>query len=144
QRDKLENKCKKEEIKNIVFKGRVEKKYVPYICSKADINIINVMPTDINRYGVSWNKLFDYMVAGKPIVSTVKVNYDYIEKYNCGETTENQNVETIANAIIEIKNMSKDEYESMCQNARNAAKDFDFNVLTNKLEEVVNFTMEKK
>ena len=141
QREELEIYCKEKGIGNVVFKGYVDKKFVPYICTKAGANIISVKQTGVSKYGVSWNKLFDYMNAGKPIISTVKVNFDLIEANKCGISCENQDVRTIADAILKIKNCKKTDYDKMCYNAKQAAKQFDFKVLTDKFEQVINYVV---
>lgn len=141
QREELEIYCKEKRVDNVVFKGYVDKKFVPYICTKAGANIISVKQTGVSKYGVSWNKLFDYMNAGKPIISTVKVNFDLIEANECGISCENQDVSTIADAILKIKNCKKTDYDKMCYNAKQAAKQFDFKVLTDKFEQVINYVV---
>ena len=144
QKAELETYCMENNISNVIFKGYVDKKYIPYICSKAGVNIISVKQTGVSKYGVSWNKLFDYMNAGKPIISTVKVNYDLIEANECGISCEDQDAKTIADAIVEIKRLAKGEYDKMCNNAKNAAKRFDFKVLTDKFEQVIDYAIEHK
>ncbi len=141
QREELETYCKENGVGNVIFKGYVDKKFVPYICTKAGANIISVKQTKVSKYGVSWNKLFDYMNAGKPIISTVKVNFDLIEANECGISCENQDVSTIADAILKIKNCKKTDYDKMCYNAKQAAKQFDFKVLTDKFEQVINYVV---
>lgn len=144
QREGLIERCKVENIRNIVFKGRVDKCVIPYICGKADLNIINVKPTKVSNYGVSWNKLFDYMAAGKPILSTLKVKYDILEKYDCGVSLEEQSVTSITNAILMFYNMDSDRYNEMCRNAKEGVKDYYYNVLTDKLEKVIEFAITGK
>lgn len=144
QKAELETYCMENDISNVMFKGYVDKKYIPYICSKAGVNIISVKQTGVSKYGVSWNKLFDYMNAGKPIISTVKVNYDLIEANECGISCEDQDAKTIADAIVEVKRLAKGEYDKMCNNAKNAAKRFDFKVLTDKFEQVIDYAIEHK
>ena len=56
-------------LTNIVFKGFVEKRYIPYILSKSQINILNLTDNSILKYGGSQNKLFEYMQSGKPILA---------------------------------------------------------------------------
>lgn len=144
ERIDLETKCLKENIDNVKFKGRVDKKYMPSICSQADANIICVQQTAISKYGVSWNKLFDYMNAGKPIISTTEVNYDLIKNFNCGIVCKDQNVETIADAVIRLYDMPEQEYRQMCRNAKNGAEKFDYKVLTDKLEETIDYAVKAK
>lgn len=140
----LEETCRQQNINNVVFKGHVDKKFMPYICSHSDLNVISVKQTNAGKYGVSWNKLFDYMAAGKPILSTVKVGKDLLKEYNCGITTENQDAETIANDILAIKNLPKEKYDELCSNASKASKDFDYKALTDKFENVINYVLTKE
>ncbi len=105
------------------------------------MNIISVKQTRISDYGVSWNKLFDYMNAGKPVLSTTSVNYDLIEKYNCGISLRDQRPETIAQGVLTVYGMGREDYLQMCANAAAAAKNYDYSVLTDKLEEVINYAI---
>ena len=41
ERENLQKRCLNEKISNVVFKGKVEKKYVPNILSKDSVNILN-------------------------------------------------------------------------------------------------------
>lgn len=142
KRKELEEYCENNNFTNVKFKGKVDKKFIPYICANASVNVISVKQTRISKYGVSWNKLFDYMAAGKPVLSTAKVNYDLIEKYKCGISLEEQSPQAISNAILQLYGMAKVKYEELCQNAKNAAKDFDFEILTNRLEEAIDYAIE--
>lgn len=123
-------------IRNIIFKGRVEKKYISNILSKSELNIFTGEKSDLYRYGLSLNKMFDYLASGKPIVSNVECGYDILEKYNCGITAKGGSAETLAAAILKIYNMPKEEYNNYCNNSLKAAQNFNFKLLTKKLEEV--------
>lgn len=138
EKQSLIDRCIKEGIDNIEFKGFVDKKYIPYILSNSNLNIINVQQTDlVEKYGCSLNKMFDYLASGKPIVSNLKNDYDILEKYQCGITTSNQETETMVEAIEKIYNMPSDEYALMCENSIKAAQDFDFKILTKKLIDII-------
>lgn len=143
QRAELESRCQAEDITNVTFKGSVKKEYIPYICSKADVNIIHVQQSSLSKYGVSWNKLFDYMNAGKPILSTTAVAYDLIEQYQCGIVCKDQQVETMVNAVLALYHAEPQEYRQMCQNAKEGAKDFDYGVLASRLEETIDYACQK-
>lgn len=137
EREELIKKCEEEKIDNVIFKGKVSKEYIPSIVSKSDVNLVHVKGTDIMRFGCSLNKLFDYFASGKPIVSDLWVNYDLIKKYDCGIVTEDQQPQTVADAIEEFVNMPKDRYNQMCKNSEKVSKNYDFKVLTRYLEEVI-------
>ena len=76
QLGELEKRKEKENVNNIVFKGYVDKKYVPYITSNADLNIVHNAPMKLFRFAISFNKIFDYMAAGKPIICDFSCPYN--------------------------------------------------------------------
>ena len=119
------------------MKGKVDKKYIPYITSKADINIILGTNNPLYKYGVSANKMFDYFASGKPIISAMTFGYSLIKKYNAGVELEDSSVENICKAILDYKLLSSQFYEEQCNNALKAAEDFDFKILTDKLEKII-------
>ena len=133
QRDYLQKKCQLENINNVIFKGKVNKKYIPYIVSNSDLNILNYSYNDIWKYGGSQNKIFEYLAAGKPVLSTIKMGYDILEKYGAGISLNNQSAENIGENILKIYQMPGEKYNNLCKNARCAAQDYDFKVLTKKL-----------
>lgn len=137
QKKELKEYVKNNKITNVIFKDRVEKKYIPYILSKSDLNIFTGKHIYLYKYGLSLNKMFEYMASGKPILSNIECGYDLLEKYNCGMTVKGGSAEALAEGILKFYNMPKQEYDTYCKNALRAAQDFDFKVLTNKLEEVI-------
>ncbi len=138
ERERLEEKVKAGELFNVKFKGFINKQLVPYVLSKSSVNILNYSSTQYNwTRGSSSNKLFEYMASGKPIISTIRPGYSIIERYNCGIELENGTAEELATAILQVKNMSKGEYDRLGHNARLGAQDFDFSVLTKKLIDII-------
>lgn len=127
-----------EELDNIKMKGFVNKKSIPFILSKASLNLLNYSASGYNwARGNSSNKLFEYMAAGKPIISNVNMGYNLIERYQCGLTLLNGTPEELAKSVESICDLDKSSYSSMCLNAFNGAKDFDFKILTDSLERVL-------
>ncbi|MBU3220666.1 glycosyltransferase family 4 protein [Clostridium algidicarnis] len=141
-RAELEDYCKNEGLKSIIFKGRVDKKDIPYILSKSNLNVMTGAPVkNLYKYGASLNKMFDYMASEKPILSNIECEYDILEKYNCGITVKGETAESLTEGILKFYNMEKEKYNEYCQNSRRAAKDYDFRKLTDKLEMVISETL---
>ena len=132
----LKNRCKQESINNVIFKGRVEKKYIPYILKKANINIFHNSSTSFDKYGQSQNKLFEYLAVGKCIIQTYTTAYSVLEKYNCRIGASIQNADEIAKIIIEVCG-DENKYKFLGENARKAAYEFDFEKLTDKLIDLI-------
>lgn len=144
QKEILEKRVVEESLDNVKMKGFVNKQFIPYILSKSSVNVLNYSHTQYNwARGNSSNKLFEYMASGKPIISTVKMGYSIIEKYKCGMELENSTPQELAQAIVDIKNMSEHEYNLLGTNAKRGANDFDFKVLTKKLINVIDTVMEE-
>jgi len=139
----LKKKCKDEEINNVIFKGRIEKKYIPVILKNAYINILHNSSTSLDKYGQSQNKFFEYLAAGNCIIQTYRTGYSICEKYNCGVSTSIQNTEEIAKTIIEVCN-NEEMRSLMGKNARNAAYEFDYSKLTDKLIDVIENIRERE
>lgn len=138
QKEKLENEAKQFEINNIVFKGRADKKYIPYILSQGNLNVVTGKDSEIGRYGISWNKLFEYMASGKPIIANYTIaRYNFIDEYNIGIANRFETLEKFAEAIIRIAELPEAEYKDYGLRALKAASDFDYKNLTNKLEEIL-------
>lgn len=136
--EKLEKRVEDEHIDNVIFKGFVEKKYIPYILSRSSVNVLNYSQANYNwSRGNSSNKLFEYMASGKPIISTVKMGYCILDKYQCGLSLEECTAKALAEQILKIHDMPEEAYAQMAENAKNGAKDFDFPVLTRKLYQVI-------
>ena len=133
----LRQRVRDEGIDNVVFKGRVEKKYIPSIVSRADYNYINGADNDLFRFGISPNKLFDYFAAEKPVLMYMRVKYNPVERFSCGFTCETQ--EGLDALLKRIPEIPKEKYAAMCRGAA-AAREYDFKNLTARLVEVIERT----
>ena len=135
---KLNTRVKNEHINNVVLKGYVERKYIPFILSKGNVNLLNYSQKEYNwTRGNSSNKLFEYMASGKPIISTVHMGYSIINKYNCGTELKECTPECLAEEVRLFYNMNSSERNLLGTNALIGAKDFDFALLTKKLISVI-------
>lgn len=135
QKEILEKRLIEEKITNVVFKGRVDKKYIPYITSKADINIAHNEASPLFRFGISFNKIFDYLAAGKPIICDFPCRYNPVIMKHAGIAVNSGNVLDIAKTIEKVVN-GKDISE-LSINARNAAIEYSFANLAKKLFSII-------
>lgn len=133
----LRQRVKDECLENIVFKGRVEKKYIPYITSRADLNIVHGGESSILRFGISANKIFDCLAAGKPILVTLHAAYNPVIESGAGIEVAEKTPQGIADAIESFAQMDHDEKERLGAVAAECAKQYDFRVLTEKLMDVI-------
>lgn len=136
--DLMRDRCHEEDINNVIFKGFVSKNLIPGIIKRADLLLLNYKtnPT-ITRYGSSQNKLFEYMAAGKPILSNAVFGYDLINRYDCGASIDISSGQEYARIIKRFLDMDSHTYAQICANARKAASNFDFGSLTEKYVEAI-------
>lgn len=137
EREALEQRVRDEGISNVAFKGKVEKKYVPSIVSRSDLNLVHWEQAPLLKYGVSYNKLFEYMAAGRPIFATVCPGYSIWGRYDCGRDTEDTRPEPLARELEKMAGLPPEELSRLGENARKGARDYDFRVLTQKLLNVI-------
>lgn len=133
----LKSRVRDERISNIVFKGRVEKKYIPSILSRSDLNIMMGENSPLFKFGISPNKLFDYFASQKPTLITFKTGYSLVEKFKSGMEIETD-IKEIVNGILHFKKITEIEYENYCKNSLKAAEDYNYSNLSRKLIETIN------
>lgn len=137
-REEMEKIVRENNLTNVRFKGYVNRQYIPYVLSKSSVNLLNYAQDLYNwKRGNSSNKMFEYLASGKPIISTVKMGYDILERYQCGVTLEECTAECLAEKILQVKDLPEEEYNKMGMRAQEAAQEFDFEKLTDKLEVVI-------
>lgn len=135
--DHLRDVVKREGLTNIVFKGRVDKKYIPYVTSNADINLIHGEESGILRFGMSENKIFDSLAAGKPILVDFKSKYNPVIDNGAGVETVNNTPVEIAKSIDAMCDISEYKLNEMRNSEKETAKKYDFSFLTGKLIDVI-------
>lgn len=135
EREQLEQRIQDENIKNVEFKGHVEKKYIPYIVSQADINMMHGTSNDLFHVGISPNKLFDYFAAGKPIIMDINAKYNPVEIYHCGYCA--NGVSDTAKKIMEVSKFSEEQLNELEDNCKIAANVFDYKNLTKQLVDII-------
>ena len=137
ERAMLEQRVRDEGISNVVFKGRVEKNYIPDIVSRADLNIAHNTPMRLFRYGISFNKLFEYLAAEKPVLCDFQCPYNPAIQCKAGICVENPTSKSIAASIEQMSRLSAEANERYCKAAKSTAEVYDFKNLTKKLVEVI-------
>lgn len=143
EKEKLEQYCKENNIYNIVFKGYIEKKQIPYVLCHGDVLLVNyakdllISNHNVLRYGGSHNKLFEYLASGKPILYTQPMIYNLVEHYKCGIVLKEASSQELVGEIERMYHLQKSERDEMGNNARKGAYDFEYNNLTEKLVAVI-------
>ena len=111
EKERLKLRAQQEKITNVIFLERVNKNEVGGILELADILYIGLAKTDLFRFGISPNKMFDYMLAARPIISAIDAGNDMVKDADCGISVPAEDPEAVANAIKEL--LAMDELERL-------------------------------
>lgn len=88
---------------NVIFEPPVPKTRIPAVAMEADAFVIAVRDLpQLYRYGISMNKLFDYLAAGRPIVIASNASNNPVADSTAGLTVAAEQPEALADAIISI------------------------------------------
>jgi glycosyltransferase involved in cell wall biosynthesis len=127
-----------EKLDAVHLKGYVNKRMIPSVLRRASVNVLNYAQDRYNwSRGNSSNKLFEYMASGKPILSTVQMNYSPIDQYQCGLSLASDTPQALAAAILELHDLPAEALRAFCERARAGARDFDYPILADKLRAVI-------
>lgn len=137
EQERVKKRVDDEKVDNIIFKGRTEKRNIPYILSKGDLGLIHIQKMELLKYGFSPNKLFDYLTAGKPVVVDCEVAEDPVVKYHAGEETDITDPKSVAKLIEKYARMSQEELGKYINNARIAAALYSYLNLARRYTEII-------
>jgi len=130
-KENLINQSKNNE--NIVFLDKVKKDQVPFFLQKCDILYSSLHKFKVYEFGISANKLFDYMFVAKPIIFSASTKDNVIELANCGKIIEPENVKEIEKQILEYKKMNNKERQQVGKNGKEyLLKHFTYQKLASK------------
>ena len=98
--------CNKD-IKNVYFLPSISKYQIPTFLNQMDALYIGLQKQSLFRFGISPNKIFDYMMAERPIVQAIEASNNLVEEAKCGIYVEPDNTNAIAKAILQLKSSEK-------------------------------------
>lgn len=116
EKEKLISYTLKNGINNVFFLPVQRKELIPACLKLMDVLYIGLQKQPLFRFGISPNKMFDYMMASKPIVQAIDAGNNLVQEANCGLYAEPANVEAITQAILKLKMMSTQEREELGRN----------------------------
>jgi len=138
EKENLIRMVKEMNLENVIFIPSIPKRQVQAMLKLFDVCYIGWRKCKIYKYGVSPNKIFDYMYSGKPVIHAISTKNDIISKANCGISVEAENPEAIADAIIKLKNMDYEEREKLGLRGREyVINNHSYEFLAKKILEVV-------
>ena len=121
EKEALRERSRNEYLENIVFLDAVPKYHIPGLLSCFDIAYIGWRRHPLYRFGISPNKLTDYMMAAIPILHAVVAGNDLVGEAGCGITVPSENPAAAAHGLRRLLSEDSDSLNQMGSRGREFA-----------------------
>ena len=123
-------------LDNFHMLGRLPKSAVQKFLAQTDALAIILRNSPLYRFGTSLNKLFDYMLAAKPILQASNASNDLVREAGCGYTVAAEDPAAFADAVLRLRALPADERRRLGENGRRyVIKHHDYRVLARRFLE---------
>ena len=86
-------------LSSVVFEDPVSKRDIPLLASQADCFVATMKHSPLYQYGISLNKIFDYMLAGKPVIFATSAANNPISESGAGFSVAPEDPVALADAV---------------------------------------------
>ena len=126
-------------LKNVTFIDPIPKIQIQSMLDQFDVCYIGLTQDPLFKYGVSPNKLFDYLYSGKPLLYGIDSgNYKPVSEANAGYEFIPENVPDLIKKIQLLVQMPASERLAMGYNGRILAESkYEYSKLAQELERVL-------
>ena len=116
EKERLQARAQSEGLRNVHFLDAVAKQQVPTLLRAFDVAYIGLQRQPLFRFGISPNKLIDYMMAGRPVLQAIEAGNDPVGEARCGLTVAAENPHAVADAIRTLLAMTPATRDAMGRN----------------------------
>lgn len=118
------------DLNNVIFINPIKKAQIQSMLQLFNVCYIGLQKEELFKFGISPNKLYDYMYSGTPVLQSIDIKNDIVEKSDCGICVEAENYKLIADAIIKLYKMTDEQRNSLGQNGKKyVVKNFSYKYL---------------
>lgn len=86
----------------VIIAPAVPKRFVPTVLRALDAAVVHATSTPVYRYGISFNKLFEYMAAGRPVLFACDSAYDPVADVGAGISVQPDRPDLLADALVAL------------------------------------------
>jgi glycosyltransferase involved in cell wall biosynthesis len=90
------------DLPSVAIAPAVPKRFVPAVLRAFDGTVVHATHNPVYRYGISFNKFFEYMAAERPVVFACVSAYDPVASVGAGITVPPDDPEALALAFLEL------------------------------------------
>jgi glycosyltransferase involved in cell wall biosynthesis len=126
-------------LSNVTFEDPVPKEEIPHLASKADAFCFCLIDSPVFEYGISSNKLFDYMSASRPVIFSCGSVNNPVREAGAGISVPPGDSSALADAIVSMAQLHPQERKRMGRAGRNYVERMhDSRILAGNLAKVMN------
>jgi glycosyltransferase involved in cell wall biosynthesis len=138
EKESLQHQARQQELSNIVFLPPVPKASVPSLLASFDALYIGWQRQPLYRFGISPNKLLDYMMAGKPVIHAVEAGNDLVAESGCGISIAPENPKALAEAALRIMTWKPSERDQAGRRGRDyVLRNHDYRALARRFLDTI-------
>lgn len=132
-------------LDNVTVHPPVPKSSIPALAAQADAFYAGVLNRpELYRYGISYNKLGDYLAAGRPVLMSADVPGNPVLEAGCGWVVPPEDPAALADAICAAVQTPPDQRRRMgWQGRRYAETQRDWKVLADRLGDFLDDTLRR-
>lgn len=105
-------------LTNVSFLPPINKRAIPALTEYFDCTYIGAKDSTLYRFGACMNKMFDGMMAGKPIIFAINAPITPVQECDCGVIIRPEDPKAIISAIRSLIDMGKEKREKMGQRGK--------------------------
>jgi len=133
-RKRLKEYAESESLDAVEFHDQIDKQDLMGVLRHASAGYISLRSEPIFRFGISPNKLWDYMLASLPVIFACKAANNPVDEHQCGLSADPACPQSIADAITTMYRLPEDVRENMGRSGREAVlQRYDYRELAAKL-----------
>jgi glycosyltransferase involved in cell wall biosynthesis len=118
EKEPLQQRVQAAGLQNVTFLPPVVRSQVLALMRAADIGYIGLQKKGLFKYGVSPNKLYEYMSAALPIVFAIDTIHDEVAEARCGFSIPAEDPPALAAILRQVAQTPKNELQAMGERAR--------------------------
>ena len=139
EKENLQQQVQSKQLSNVLFLDPVSKNQIPELLGLMDFLIITWNKSSLYRFGINPNKIFDYMMAQKPIIHATDAPNNFVDEAQCGIAVPPEDSNAVVDAVLRLSKMSKNDLKQMGQNGKSyVIENYDYKVLAQRFIDVFN------
>lgn len=111
-------------LTNVEFRAPVSKREIFGVLSEAGAVVALLKDITLYRFGISMNKLYDYMASARPVLFAARSFNNPVSESRCGMVIPPENPQALADAIIRVAEMPIEERWEMGLRGRRFVEEY--------------------